>query len=190
MSLDIPDIPESKITQFEQLAGYLNASKAPAQDKLSRIYAWMDDFAGYVKSFTHCHLCTGEAASCCRIDVHITEVEAAYISTKVPGEFNQGISHTHHHRTPCSFLAEEKCTIYAHRPFNCRALHTLDAPWKCRVDVGHFMFGSAQHGYGNEMLAALAEYLLEISDGNRRDVRDYFPNALKKDNEKKLRIHS
>ena len=183
MSLNIPDIPESKIVYFEQLAEFLNTSTAPVLEKLVRIYAWMDDFSEYLQSFTNCYLCAGEAASCCRSDVHITGVEAAYISGKVPVELDQGKDHTHHHRSPCSFLLAEKCTIYAFRPFNCRALHTLDAPWKCRVDVGHFMFGSAQHGYGNEMLAALADFLLEISNGERRDIRDYFPIPINEDKE-------
>jgi len=53
-------------------------------------------------------------------------------------------------------------------------LHTLEEPWKCGIDMGHFMFGSAQHGYGNEMLAALADHLLEISGSVRRDIRDFF----------------
>jgi|APSaa5957512622_1039677.scaffolds.fasta_scaffold70489_2 uncharacterized protein len=178
MSLNIPDIPESKIVQFEELAGYLNTTEAPVEEKLSKIYAWMDNFAEYLQSFTSCHLCAGDAASCCRNDVHITQIEAVYISRQIQVELDQGKDHTHHHRSPCSFLVEEKCVIYPYRPFNCRALHTLEAPWKCQVDVGPFMIGSALHGYGSDMLAALADYLLEISDGVRRDVRDYFSDKI------------
>lgn len=173
--LDLPEIPDNLFNAFENLAHNLNSLEESNIKKLNRIYHWLDDFLEYVKTFTQCDKCDGRMIYCCHADIHITQAEAEYLAHHQGLDYDGGTEFSHQNFSPCPFLKNKRCSIYQHRPFNCRTLHTLDEPWKCYVDVGHFMIGSAQHGYGIDLFGDIADYLLEISDGLKRDIRDFFP---------------
>ena len=173
--LDLPEIPDSLYTAFESLAHKLNSLEETNIQKLDRIYQWLDDFLGFVNTFTRCDECDGRMIYCCNADIHITRAEAEYLAHYQQLSVDKSRTVSRNNWSPCPFLKNKRCSVYQHRPFNCRTLHTLDAPWKCYAEVSNFMIGSAQHGYGIDLFQDVADYLLEISRGVIRDIRDFFP---------------
>jgi hypothetical protein len=82
---------------------------------LDRIYAVYDDYARTLDTACklHCH-------ACCTTHVTLTTLEAYKICTALPPSEREKLFERI--RAKCPLLADELCTIYAWRPFNCRCL--------------------------------------------------------------------
>lgn len=120
----------------------------------------------------------GACNHCCHIPVAISKTEAEIIGNavgrkprKLPGILEFKREYGYH--MPCPFLKNGACSIYASRPFACRAHLSLDVNDRlCKLlpditvpvplaDVRQLQSAYVQAGAGEEMA----------------DIRDYFPPA-------------
>lgn len=141
--------------------------------RLRWIYRYMNVYNRFIAPLA---VCERGCSACCRIDVELTETEAALIARQTGRTYSERSIHTVGHTSPCPFLgAQGECTIYAVRPFNCRTFHTLDNPKYCSTGEDHTVYGVPSFGYGSKILFSLAR-LIERIDGHRprRDIRDFF----------------
>lgn len=119
--------PQWRTTMHTKIEG-LSKEASSARSKLPKLYALME----VVGELRAPHVsCKAGCSACCRIiPVEISEQEARHIAaatgrasvTLPPGR------HTNLSRVdkPCPFLVEDKCSIYEHRPYNCRSLAAVD----------------------------------------------------------------
>lgn len=110
----------------------LNAMAAAPRSKLPKLYALMEE----VGALRAPHLaCNAGCSFCCKtIPVEISDLEAKLIASvtgRTPAALPPG-RHTipgnapGRTNTPCPFLKDELCSIYEHRPYNCRSLGVVD----------------------------------------------------------------
>ena len=88
--------------------------------------------------------CSKGCASCCHISVGISGAEAQIIGMAIGVKPATGVSSNgdrdalvkHYFGQPCPFLANQECSIYAHRPVACRLHFTLDRDdYFCRTSI-------------------------------------------------------
>lgn len=116
---------QTKITQ-------LNHAASSPRSKLPKLYALME-LVGEVRAP---HLaCNAGCTACCRtIPVEISDLEAKHIASVTgrkiaalpPGRHTIPGSSPKHVNTHCPFLIDNLCSIYEHRPYNCRSLAVVD----------------------------------------------------------------
>ncbi|RRS00932.1 YkgJ family cysteine cluster protein [Aquabacterium soli] len=111
-------------------ARMMNLSKeaSSARSKLPKLYSLMEE----VGDLRAPHVsCKAGCSACCRtIPVEISDLEARHIAAatgRVPATLSAG-RHTvmGHAERPCPFLIDNQCSIYEHRPYNCRSLAVVD----------------------------------------------------------------
>lgn len=132
-------------------------------------------------------VCSKGCGWCCRVPVTVSALEAKYIEIKTGIIANDLDPRKDHRRKPdktkCPFLKNEMCSIYDHRPFNCRVFASMDSPEFC-VD------GSTSHQIvnwqSNGGLTAFRECLdmnsCEIAwpaQASHADVREWFNKEIK-----------
>jgi len=110
----------------------LNSEASSPRSKLPKLYAMME-LVGEVRAP---HLaCSAGCTSCCRtIPVEISDLEAKHIASAIgrphavlpPGRHTIPTSSPQYVNTPCTFLVDNLCSIYEHRPYNCRSLAVVD----------------------------------------------------------------
>ena len=99
-----------------------------ARTKLPKLYALVNEFSALRDPHVSC---TAGCSACCRrIPVEITDLEARHISqvTGIPMVNLPPGRHTSMDfiNQPCTFLVNDRCSIYEHRPFHCRSLASVD----------------------------------------------------------------
>jgi Fe-S-cluster containining protein len=119
-----PEWQASMRSRIDSLAREASA----ARSKLPKLYALMEvvgDLRGPHVS------CKAGCSACCRIiPVEISDLEARHLAAATgrkmrelpPGRHTQ-LSHVDRH---CPFLKDDRCTVYEHRPYNCRSLAAVD----------------------------------------------------------------
>ena len=173
----IPELTENHVAQFNAVSRIVQHGNESPVSKLAKIY----DLADEVGKVLAPHMvCEKGCSHCCRIDVAVTAVEAQYIQKNVGITPDMGHTVTSGHgdtKQPCSFLdAAGTCTIYAHRPFACRAFYALDNPAFCEsLDTPHVTYTSESNGMLNKLFMMIAHL-----NGRQpiRDIRDFFPKKL------------
>jgi Fe-S-cluster containining protein len=123
--------PEWKAGMHTKIAHLTREASSP-RSKLPKLYALME-VVGEVRAP---HLaCNAGCAACCRtIPVEISDLEAKHIATVIgrapaalrPGRHTIPGNSPRHVNSPCPFLIENRCSIYEHRPYNCRSLAVVD----------------------------------------------------------------
>lgn len=104
-------------------------SKHSAIKKLEMLYAEMDVVYGALSNIV---ICKRGCSHCCKYSVNLSELEVEFIKKK--GKINKKklIAGTDN----CPFLKDNKCSIYAYRPYMCRAyVSVTDSPDWCKTDV-------------------------------------------------------
>ena len=106
----------------------LTHAAASPRTKLPKLYALVDEFSAIRDPHVSCK--AGCSACCRRIPVEITDLEARHISqvTGIPMISLPPGRHTSMDfiNQPCTFLVNDRCSIYEHRPFHCRSLASVD----------------------------------------------------------------
>ncbi len=167
----IASFPATLLKKEAGLTDRLAVSKLSPLKKLAAIYELVDEMAKYIAPVTPCKK---GCSNCCHYVVTISEVEAQYIEQvtnkkrlkvpRGPGKFDG---------TPCPFLENGACSIYAARPFVCRRFHTFapTAEW-CAPDKS--FAGEFPKVYSSE--AQLAFDLVR-GMGKLGDIRQVFGAA-------------
>lgn len=167
--------------QFHQLVNRLGSTAQCPHKSLRQIYRWVDRFQKQCAAKVA--PCQRGCSHCCHLTVTTTELEASYISAHTGDVISDKavVDPTLTYNTPCPFLdlALGECTIYEHRPYNCRTFMALDDSELCRdPSTPHLVFGSAGQGnYGHEGLALLSEGVFQMNrtaGGRIADIRFFF----------------
>ncbi|MCC5611026.1 YkgJ family cysteine cluster protein, partial [Nostoc sp. CHAB 5834] len=86
-------------------------------------------------AFTGVSACSTKCSHCCHIDVHVPKVEAKLIAKATGRKLNRELEakpmlewseRKSFKGSPCTFLNDGMCSIYAHRPLVCRTLINMD----------------------------------------------------------------
>lgn len=119
-----PQWKESMRSRLDNLGSMASSPRS----KLPKFYLLVEEF-GEIRS-PHV-ACKAGCSACCRtIPVEISDLEAQHI-TKATGIASAPLPPGRHTSfdfldTPCPFLVDNQCSIYEHRPFNCRSLAVVD----------------------------------------------------------------
>ncbi|MCW2247860.1 Fe-S-cluster containining protein [Azospirillum fermentarium] len=171
----LPPIPPELVDAANALVPYLNDASRTLGEKLAAIYAYLDRFAPFVRTFATCSM---GCAHCCKIDVQITTLEAEYIQMMTGVPYRPGAGLSTGHKDACPFLAKDRgCGIYRHRPLACRIYHAVGDPEDCKPGRIQMQYGGPPD-HGNPIYASYVRWLhftmAEIG-GTVRDIRDFFP---------------
>ncbi len=172
-------LPKDLREREDRLPVQLRAENAGAQSKLGRIYALVDEFSALRAS----HVACGKGCSdCCRMNIQISNVEAARIE-RGTGFRARSLTHSVEHDNAkfvgaaCPFLHEEVCTIYEYRPYVCRnhASFDVDAYWCDPVRMQTLKMPLIE-------MSGVKEALLDVLKSSKHpvlaDIRDFFPPKL------------
>lgn len=128
--------------------------------------------------------CKSGCVWCCNIACDILPLEAEYIAAHTDHKINIGPMPTIDY---CQFLVDSKCSIYEHRPFNCRAFLSFESPDYCRDKKPHLTTGGPTNGYGSKAVLMLGYQMVMIDTGMEitpkiksvikkriKDIREFF----------------
>lgn len=115
----------AKISQLDHMA-------SSPRSKLPKLYVLMEQVGDLRAPYLACS--AGCSACCKTIPVEISDLEAKHISdatgiayrTFTPGRHSMKATDPEWKNTPCPFLKDDRCSIYEHRPYNCRSLGVVD----------------------------------------------------------------
>lgn len=102
------------------------------RSKLPKLYVLMEQVGALRAPYLACS--AGCSACCKTIPVEISDLEAKHISEATgiayrrltPGRHSIKATSPDWKNTPCPFLQNDRCSIYEHRPYNCRSLGVVD----------------------------------------------------------------
>jgi Fe-S-cluster containining protein len=159
----------------------INTNTRPTS-KLRQIHIIAD------KAFRHATgraACTRGCSHCCYIAVPITAMEAKAIGeqigvepcavSNVPARNPMSFSN----KTPCPFLKSDECSIYEHRPLECRSNFNFDRDsYWCRYEN----WDKPGAAVPKPMIPPIALAYSLVSTGKApepviADIRDFFPNG-------------
>lgn len=172
---DLKMIPKTLVSKIVDDLNILNSQSVNDDYKLSVIYKAMDEINVINEDvFT----CSRGCSHCCKIDVSITGFEAYYIQMKTGNRLNSKISLSFNNTSDCPFLKKNSCSIYQHRPFVCRAYHSLGNPIDCfnRNNI-QYQYGTILSDWGNPIFKQMYTYISLVNtrmNGKIFDIRDYF----------------
>jgi uncharacterized protein len=132
------DALEPEQPELESALKRVVTANARAANKIKQIHFIVDRVFRHAEGHV---ACTKGCAHCCYIAVSVTDVEAKAIGEQIgvepkdvmdaaprdPASFSND--------TPCPFLENHECSIYEHRPFECRTHVNLDRDsYWCRYE--------------------------------------------------------
>lgn len=146
--------------------------------------AWASTLSGHAA-------CRAGCAHCCHIPVAISDIEARVIGQAI-GRRPQAVPNAPPtsaadagplpgspamdagYSAPCTFLKDDRCSIYAHRPMACRTQLNMDADsLLCELAPGY----TVPVPYANAMLLKGA-YVLAQPAARWADIRAFFPGTM------------
>lgn len=168
-------LPHDLKQREDDLPGRVRTDNASAQSKVGKVFALVDEFSAHRAPYV---ACAEGCASCCKMNVQITSVEAARI-TAGTGRRAHSLQRSVRHPDgkfagqACPFLKDEACSIYEHRPFVCRhhAHFDVDPYWCDPIRMQEQplplldLTGAKQ---------AMKEVLLQARQPVLADIRDFF----------------
>lgn len=169
------------IARMEALGAQAIRAKNPAA-KVKALREMLDPVAVAASGVAACRKGCG---ACCHIAVQMTADEAEIIAKEIgvkpatPEQYgipgNQEAAASKHYGTPCPFLVNDQCSIYASRPLSCRTLYNMDADaLLCTVVPGD----SPKVPYLNHWQFTKVIALAFIDSATRfADLREFFPNG-------------
>ncbi|MEL8460172.1 YkgJ family cysteine cluster protein [Escherichia coli] len=176
---NLKPVPDKYFDELKALINKLNTQSGNIYLKLKQMYAFLDRFnKEFVSTFTSCQK---GCSSCCKMDVHLTALEATHIAqaSKLTARDNPL---TTGHESKCPFLSEKgTCSIYNYRPLLCRTYHVLTPPEMCNdLDAQVMQYGSQSANMGNHIYKTIAEWIYFqtyhcTGKLETKDIRDYFP---------------
>lgn len=161
----------------------LSESNADPFMVMDKLYEVAD---GMIKKAYPVNECQRGCSHCCYVAVHITGLEAQHIESRTGHRVRQFKSGKSDPSTwePCSFLKDNECSIYEHRPMACRAFLTFDDAELCTYDhfgENHWVLALSEPGGGgfdwlNQVFfMVLTTYLRRYENWQVfADIRHYF----------------
>lgn len=156
----------------------LNADVPPGV-KIMALWQLADDMAARHGSDV---ACTRGCAHCCHIAVAVPSPEAELIGQLIgrpPAAVESrsdftGFDYGYHN--PCTFLKNNECSIYAHRPLACRIQFSVDVDnLLCRLTPPNSV--SVPYFDNTSLNMALVQVCMQTARPKLADIREYFPSA-------------
>lgn len=174
---ELPRTPDHLMDKAQALFDELTLPDQELFASMKKIHAFMDDFNQFVATFT---TCARGCNHCCRIDVHISTLEAEYIAVNTGAAYRNAGRPSFNHTSPCPFLkASGECGIYAFRPMVCRTFHAVGDPDNCAPGRVQHQYGTAQINYSNRIYSELMKWVHFqnscVPHTTMADIRDFFP---------------
>ncbi len=171
-------LPAELKDREDALPARIRADNASAQSKLGRIYALVDEFSAYRAPYVACQQ---GCSDCCRMNVQISNLEAARIAAAT-GRRARPLARSVRHDDgkfagqACPFLVEGSCSIYEYRPYVCRnhASFDVDAFW---CEPGRMQTVKLPMLELSGAKQALVEVLRQTKQPLLADIRDFFPSG-------------
>lgn len=161
--------------KWDKLQTFVHNDSVSSVKKMGRIHAFIDWLIEDL-SIPQLAVCQSGCAHCCKIDVEIGVIEAAYIADK------QGLTlldkkkreHSGYHLKDhyCQFLDQSngKCTIYEIRPIVCRSFYAFDNSKFCESFDKHAIYAS----HGNPVIKHIETELFFMGGRRSADIREWF----------------
>ncbi|MUK47549.1 YkgJ family cysteine cluster protein [Aliivibrio fischeri] len=165
-------IPKSLLLKEDKIAKKQKKSKESNTAKIKQLFKLTDELTSKISSVTSCKSGCG---NCCRINVSITQVEAELISKETGKDIKQHdfIVKSNFHGQDCSFLKDDKCSIYAYRPFVCRRqVSMLPDDYWCHPDRS-----LDNHVPMLEFSELSKAYYVIANESIVKDIRQWFDRA-------------
>jgi Fe-S-cluster containining protein len=169
-------LPAELKDREDALPARIRADNAGAQSKLGRIYALVDEFSAYRAPYVACQQ---GCSDCCRMNVQISNLEAARIAGAT-GRRARDLARSVQHDNgkfagqACPFLEGDSCSIYAHRPYVCRNHASFDVdPYWCEPERMQTVKLPMLELSGARQ--AVIEVLKQTKRPMFADIRDFFP---------------
>ncbi len=171
-------LPAELKDREDALPARIRADNASAQSKLGRINALVDEFSAYRAPYVACQQ---GCSDCCRMNVQISNLEAARIAAAT-GRRARTLARSVRHDDgkfagqACPFLIDGSCSIYEHRPYVCRnhASFDVDAYW---CEPGRMQTVKLPMLELSGAKQALVEVLRQTKQPLLADIRDFFPSG-------------
>lgn len=171
-------VPQEYIDNFNELLKSINKNDRAIIENLGRIYDFIADLnKNFISTFARCKK---GCSACCKIDVHLTPLEAFFIeyNTNIPINTNPKV--TFNNKSPCPFLnSQSACSIYDYRPLLCRTYHVLSDPALCYQSSNFVMqYGLTSANMSNYIYLNAFMWIKSISEHigkiDYKDIRDIF----------------
>lgn len=174
----IAAIPPELAAAEDSLPRKIASLNASVKSKLGHIYRLVDEVSKVRAPFVACR---EGCASCCKMNVTISSLEAERIS-KATGLIQTSLTETKKHDAtafagePCPFLSDkEACSIYEYRPLVCRSHASFfDNASPCHPSV--MLEVRAPEVRFSGPSEALVELARQSGSLVMADIRDFFPN--------------
>jgi len=129
-AIDVQMTPAWKASMTDRLRA-VDVMAASPRSKLWKIYGILDEVNALKQPYA---ACKAGCSACCHIQVEISDREAQRIGAAVgrkpaplpSGRLTTPTEQLGRVETPCPFLVENNCSIYADRPYVCREMTVLD----------------------------------------------------------------
>lgn len=171
-------LPAELKAREDALPARNRADNASVHSKLGRIYALVDEFSAHRAPYV---ACKQGCSDCCRMNVQISNLEAARIAAAT-GRRARTLARSVRHEDgkfageACPFLVDGSCSIYAYRPYVCRnhASFDVDAYW---CEPGRMQTVKLPMLELSGAKQALVEVLRQTKQPLLADIRDFFPSG-------------
>lgn len=161
----------------QKVNGLIRAAGAGATSG-QRVY-WLQKAAQALSDAYGPHAaCKSGCAHCCHIPVKITQAEAIHIGRKVgrtplPASRLPPEPQIQGYESPCPFLVDNACSIYAHRPAVCRSHLNLDKDdLLCQLQPGM----AVPVPYLDTRPLVMAAFQVLGTNQVLADIRQWFPS--------------
>jgi Fe-S-cluster containining protein len=164
-------IPQTLKGREERLHDQYLRHKGNALTKLGVLFEFMRELYNTFEKLTPCQK---GCSACCHYPVSISELEVQFIErgTGVRRMKSYGAP-KQWHGTPCQFLRNGACSIYAYRPFMCRrhVVFTKTSYWCQTTRANAEAFTYAKFSEVDRVFASL---VAETADTRFHDIREIF----------------
>ncbi|EGQ7688514.1 TPA: YkgJ family cysteine cluster protein [Vibrio parahaemolyticus] len=112
-------IPRKLLVKEDKIAKKQAKSSDSDINKLQQLFKLTEELTNKLSPVTSCKAGCG---NCCKINVSITKLEAELISEYTGRALNNlvAVGKPDYHGSSCTFLIDNKCSVYSVRPFVCR----------------------------------------------------------------------
>lgn len=161
---------------LKQIASMLQSPKVPKASKVIMLRQVTDILAEAVKGYVPCK---DGCSHCCKMGTNVTVDEAKLIAAHtglqmfMPETMDNDDNAMKYNAVPCTFLVNDRCSIYPVRPYACRIHYVVDRDsLLCEIIPGEpikqLMIDTTQ--FNMLHIAAFG-----LDNAHYADIREFFP---------------